>query len=252
MKAIKSFLRRLFQSKHDRVLDDYNTALSTDVALEVSRMIKTLDADGLSYLGEAALTDLAQAAIFVERNNVPGIFVETGCALGGSAILLTVCKRPAKKLACFDVFAMIPKPGDEDGDAVHQRYEEIASGKSKGIKDGHQYYGYRQNLRDIVKENFSRKGFPIADNNVELIEGLYENTLHVDEPIAFVHIDCDWYASVKVCLDRLAPHLSIGGVMVIDDYHCYAGCTRAVEEFLAENKGMYARTMKNRLHLIKL
>ena len=40
----------------------------------------------LTYLGIGALIDLASGVAEVEQNHLSGILIETGCALGGSAI----------------------------------------------------------------------------------------------------------------------------------------------------------------------
>ena len=54
----------------------------------------------------------------------------------------------------YDVFGMIPPPGERDGADVHQRYATIAAGASKGI-GGETYYGYRDDLlaevTDVVR-----------------------------------------------------------------------------------------------------
>jgi len=63
--------------------------------------------------------------------------------------------------------------------------------------------------------------------------GLFEETLRIDEPIALAHIDCDWYDSVKLCLERITPNVVPGGVLVIDDYRDWVGCRRAVDEYFA-------------------
>ena len=75
----------------------------------------------------------------------------------------------------YDVFGMIPPPGERDGEDVHRRYATIVEGRSKGI-GGETYYGYRDELLTEVTESFARHGLPIADNNVELIQGLFEDT----------------------------------------------------------------------------
>lgn len=146
---------------------------------------------------------------------------------------------------------MIPPPSTKDGEDVHKRYEEIVTGRSEGLK-GHTYYGYQKNLLTVVENNFEQAGFTLLDNNVSLIQGLYENTLYIDEPIALAHIDCDWYESVGLCLERISPCLVSGGVMVIDDYYYYSGCRQAVDEFLSTYGNQYRRVEKSRLHLQKI
>jgi len=38
-------------------------------------------------------------------------------------------------------------------------------------------------------------------------------------------------------LERIAPYLSLGGYIVLDDYLDYGGCRRAVDEFLSSRDG---------------
>ena len=67
-----------------------------------------------------------------------------------------------------------------------------------------------------MEENFRKYGLPVEENNIQLIKGLFQNTLHVEQKVALAHIDGDWYESVLTCLNRIAPHLTPGGVLVID------------------------------------
>ncbi len=82
---------------------------------------------------------------------------------------------------------------------------------------------------------------------VSLHKGLFEDTLHPAGPVAFAHIDCDWYEPVKLCLERLHPRLEPGALVAIDDYHDYAGARKATDEFLAEHP---MTVVTDRAHLI--
>jgi hypothetical protein len=74
-----------------------------------------------------------------------------------------------------------------------------------------------------------------VEYNIKLIKGLFQDTLHFqeEEKIAFAHIDCDWYDSVKVCIDRITPKMSRGALIVFDDYNSYSGCKLAVDQLIA-------------------
>ena len=98
---------------------------------------------------------------------------------------------------------------------------------------------------------FHRYGFDPDQYNVRFIEGLFENTLQIDEPVAFAHIDGDWYDSVFCCLTRIEPRLARGGVLVIDDYDSWSGCRRAVDEYFADKKDRYQWRKRARLHLVR-
>lgn len=205
----------------------------------------------LTYLPVAALNDLFEAARTADAQGRPGIVLEAGCALGGSAVVLATAKAQERPLHVHDVFGMIPAPTEHDGADIHQRYETIASGKANGI-GGNTYYGYESELRLKVDRTFTELGVPTAEHNVHLVEGLFQDTITGDEPVALAHIDGDWYESVRTCLDRIGPRLPPGGVMVIDDYYHWSGCRTAVDEFLAAHPEQYRTVRRTRLHIEKV
>jgi hypothetical protein len=215
----------------------------------VSTAIAEVRQRNLTFLGRAALIDLAIAADPVSLEGIEGAIIETGVALGGSTIVLATAKDTGRRLAAYDTFGMIPPPSDRDDSDVQDRYAVIAAGESKGI-GGDTYYGYRDDLLSEVRSSFEDLGLPPERHNVEFIQGLYEDTLVVDSPVALAHLDCDWYESVKVCLERIHPHLTIGGRFVIDDYDEWSGARTAVDEFLASHKE-YLTERHARLHLVK-
>ena len=49
-------------------------------------------------------------------------------------------------------------------------------------------------------------------------------------PIAFAHLDCDQYRSVKESVEYIKPLMMTGGVIWFDDYGCLPGATKAVDE----------------------
>lgn len=185
----------------------------------------------LTYLSLGALYNIHAAVKTIEKQGVKGQFIEAGCALGGSTIQIGKSKSTDRVLKVYDVFGMIPPPSPKDGTAVQQRYEEIESGASKGIR-GETYYGYETHLLEKVKQHLRQFGLSEEDH-IHLIQGLYEDTLFPDSPIAFAHIDCDWYESVRTCLERITPHLSDGGLIVMDDYFDWEGCKTAVDEYFS-------------------
>lgn len=198
---------------------------------EAEAMIARIRGDNLSYCGKPKLENIAEAVLAVRQAGVPGSYLEAGVALGGSAILLGKIKPKVAPLALYDVFAMIPAPGEKDGKDAHKRYEEIRSGQSAGL-GGKTYYGYVDNLLEVVKRNLRDAALDLEADHIECLPGLFEDTLHPAGPIAFAHVDCDWFDSVKVCIDRITPWLSKGGIIIFDDYSSYCGCRRAVDEWL--------------------
>jgi predicted O-methyltransferase YrrM len=90
---------------------------------------------------------------------------------------------------------------------------------------------------------------PRVPNNVELHKGWFNDTIpawrqRVSGPLAFLHIDCDLYASTADILRELAARLQPGTVIVFDEYFNYPGWERhefkAWKEFVAERHVEYA------------
>lgn len=214
-----------------------------------SAIIRAVQAQRLTYLEANALFDLRARTQEIEAKGIVGSVIEAGCALGGSAIVLAASKRPQRSMFVYDVFGMIPPPSEKDGADVTTRYAEISSGGAEGI-GGDRYYGYEKNLLDQVEASFTRNGLPIEANTIEFMQGLFDDTLRPEGPVALAHIDGDWYDSVAVCLARIWPKLSVGGVVVIDDYDHWSGCHSAVDDFLRDREDVKLERHA-RLHLVK-
>jgi predicted O-methyltransferase YrrM len=224
-------------------------AAGFDLPPAVEATIAQAREEHLTYLKAEHLRALAAGVLDVEHARLPGLVVEAGTARGGSAIVMAAAKAPERPMKVYDVFGMIPPPGDEDGPDVHERYAKIAAGEAQGV-GGDTYYGYRDDLYEEVTESFSRLGVPAAERNVELVRGLFEDTIDLDEPVAFAHLDGDWYESTMTCLERIAPLLVPGGRIVLDDYYMWSGCRRAVDEYFGGRDG-FRLEQRARLHVVR-
>jgi asparagine synthase (glutamine-hydrolysing) len=200
----------------------------------IGRLSRRVIDERLTYLGVGGLRTLERYMSDVDGHDVPGDVIEAGVALGGSAIVLVDALRADRQFHGFDVFAMIPPPSEHDPPEVHARYRTIREGRSAGI-GGDTYYGYRDDLYEQVVATFARHGHPVDGQRVHLRRGLFEDTLRPQRPVALAHVDCDWFEPVQLCLRRIWPVLSPGGVMIFDDYNAYGGCTAAVDAFVHES-----------------
>jgi O-methyltransferase len=216
----------------------------------VTNAIARVREEGLTYLKPEGLATLARLAIGFDLSRTPGLIIEAGAARGGSAIVLATAKAVERPMKVYDVFGMIPAPSDKDGADIHRRYQIIASGASRGI-GGDTYYGYRDDLYEEVTESFARLGVAVESHNVELIRGLFSDTMNLDEPVALAHLDGDWYESTLTCLERIAPLLVPGGRLVLDDYYAWSGCRTAVDEYFAGRAG-YQLELRAKVHVVRL
>lgn len=215
-----------------------NKASFAGLAKNEIQLIKKIRRKHLTYLTNERLAHIVRSCKKIEQLGIEGMFIEAGCALGGSAILISSVKDINRPFRVYDVFGMIPPPTHEDPQEVHNRYRTISAGKSGGI-GGDKYYGYEVNLHDKVYANFESFNIDPKDNSIELIKGLIQHTMAIENPVAFAHIDVDWYEPVKISLERIFPYLSPGGSIVLDDYHDWGGCKKATDEFLETVPGQF-------------
>lgn len=96
---------------------------------------------------------------------------------------------------------------------------------------------------------FTRGGrLPRVPRNVTLHQGWFSDTIPAwlaqhDGPVAFVHIDCDIYASTVDILSGLAGRLQPGTIILFDEYFNYPGWRqhefRAWQEFTTAHEIIY-------------
>ena len=87
------------------------------------------------------------------------------------------------------------------------------------------------------------EGFSLLDkelrDKVHVHKGWFEDTFkdfRSERPISLLRIDCDWYDSVMLVLDTFFNLVQKNGLIVIDDYMHWEGCSRAVHDFLSKRK----------------
>jgi O-methyltransferase len=177
---------------------------------------------------------------YVIDHGIPGAFVECGLWRGGSlmAVLLRLRQRGIsdRDIVGFDTFTGMTEPTREDVDLRGR----VAGNRQGGVKS----------LSDAVKyaipepEVFGLLASTGYDpRRIRLVAGPVEDTLPADAPqtIAVLRLDTDWYASTRHELEHLYPRLSVGGVLLIDDYGHFQGARQAVDEYLQGHRILLQR-----------
>jgi hypothetical protein len=173
-----------------------------------------------SMADRGRLEGLMRVADLIASQHLPGHVVECGVFRGGSAVVLAdrlMRSSPETEMWLYDVFSGMPEPGPEDPPEAWAEVGKFASGES------------------LVRRTFADAH--VADDRLHLVVGRFEETLYDSprpSPIKFLHLDCDWYASVKVCLEALYDDVVPGGAIVLDDYGHWSGCRKATDEFLGQ------------------
>jgi hypothetical protein len=104
--------------------------------------------------------------------------------------------------------------------------------------------------REYRRGDFATGGrLPDVRPNVRLHKGWFDQTLpgfvrEHNDPVAFLHVDCDLYSSTRTIFDILGDRIGRGAVIVFDEYFNYPGWRehehKAFQEFLA-GRGLAAR-----------
>lgn len=165
--------------------------------------------------------DQLVSRLYERVRDVPGCVVECGVWKGGTLsflLLLAYKEGKGRRVWGFDAFE------SWDIHAVARPMEP-------------------QNLittpvsKEEVAERLKAHGWAPENGIPSLIEGLFAQSLPATPtgPIAFLHLDCDFYESYKTCLEVLWPRVSPGGIVLFDEYQSrkWIGARQAIDEYLA-------------------
>ena len=166
----------------------------------------------------ARLSALYEAARRLEKEGIEGSFVECGVWNGGSAgVVAAVAKE--RHIWLFDSWKGLPEPSIYD---ISLRGQPGQKGMALGSEE---------KARELLFEKLK-----LNDGTIHLVRGWFSDSLPARKnevgQIALLHLDCDWYESVKLCLEELYDRVVIGGYVFIDDYGHWRGCKKAVDEFI--------------------
>jgi O-methyltransferase len=172
---------------------------------------------GYTLVSHERLNALCNIIRTLERDRIDGAIVECGVYRGGASALMAHEARGRRDVVLFDSFEGLPPPGDRDGNLARTQYEP----------------GWCAGSEQDVRKIFQRLG--CLTPKVRLVKGWFDKTFpHTTiDRIAILHVDADWYESVRVCLETWFDRIVPGGFLVLDDYGRWPGCTQAVDEFLA-------------------
>lgn len=158
--------------------------------------------------------------------HVPGAIVECGTWKGGMIAGLACLLGPGRSYYLFDSFEGLPAAKAIDGEAALRWQADTRSPE------------YFDNCRASIED--AEKAMRRAGvRNAKIVKGWFEQTLPrsvIPGGIALLRMDGDWYDSTLCILDNLFHQVVPGGCVIVDDYHCWDGCARAVHDFLSRDK----------------
>jgi hypothetical protein len=120
------------------------------------------------------------------------------------------------------------------------------AGKTKSLVYGFDSFnGNPEDWRSEYKKGaFALGKIPRFSKNIRIQKGYFQDTLlpfsrEHDQPVAFMHIDCDLYSSTRTILTVLCEQLIRGSIVVFDEFFNYPGWKqhefKAFTEFIEDN-----------------
>jgi len=168
-------------------------------------------------------SDIGHILTFIKNNeSIKGDILELGIYRGGTTIMMAHFLKKiisVKKIFACDAFIGLP---------YNDKF-------SKNVKNSIGMFS--DTSAKLVLDNF--KKFKV-DDKIQLIEGLFEDTLNKklgNNNFSIVFIDCDIYDATKYCLEFAYPRLNKGGLIILDEYEQNGtespewGETKAADEF---------------------
>lgn len=154
---------------------------------------------------------------------ISGCVVECGVWRGGMTAGIASILGPDRKYFLFDSFEGLPPAKEIDGPAAIKWQQNTKSSN------------YYDNC--AAPPEFAERAMRLAGiSSYELVRGWFNTTVpttKIEEPIALLRLDADWYDSTMICLEFFYKKVRPGGLIILDDYYAWDGCSRALHDFLS-------------------
>lgn len=222
------FNERIKDEFHERMKSDFK-----DVEKEFEKIYK--QCKEYTMTSKERMYALCQAVKYVVNLKLPGDFVECGVWRGGSSMLIASTLLELgitdRKIYLYDTFTGMSEPTEKDWAIMDDTY---ASAWLEGNRRK-ECIAFAFCSLGEVKEKMLLTGYP--QDNLVFVEGKVEDTIPNMLPshISLLRLDTDWFESTYHELKYLFPLLSLGGVVIIDDYGHWAGAKEAVNKYFSEN-----------------
>jgi len=230
----KNFIRRLLQKyNYDIIRINAGVRLPNDFE---DLHVKIYDkVSGFTMTSPERIYSLIEAINYVEKNKIGGDIVECGVWKGGSmmavAEVLKTHNSLSRELYLYDTFDGMSEPTELD----RTYFGRDAASLLNENEDKELNLVWAYSTLESVRERMAATGYP--GDKINYIKGKVEDTIpgKIPAKIAVLRLDTDWYESTRHELIHLFPLLTVGGVLILDDYGYWQGARKAADEYFREN-----------------
>jgi O-methyltransferase len=176
---------------------------------------------------------VVQAADYLVGARIPGDYAEFGVYQGTTfsfAYQTMASAFPGMRFLAFDSFEGLPEPSGID----------VTNAYSSSFEKGQFSCSYEDFMRNLEQGAVNME-------RIVVVKGWFHKSLREEnrlrygiDKIAVAWVDCDLYESTVPVLKFITPSLSVGSVILFDDWRCFRnlpdfGQQRACSEWLSEN-----------------
>ncbi len=168
----------------------------------------------------------ANLELILQFKSVEGDVIECGTWKGGMIGALAQLLGNDKSYYLVDSFEGLPDVKEIDGAAAKMWQED---------KNSDSYY---DNCK-AEPEDAEKAMIMSGAKDYYIIKGWFKDVLPTLKPkngFSIIRLDGDWYDSTMESMENLFPILNKGGVVIVDDYKAWDGCSRAIHDYISQNK----------------
>jgi O-methyltransferase len=174
----------------------------------------------------ASASDFWRNLLIVDqRRHVKGCVVECGVWRGGMTAGIADILGSDREYFLFDSFEGLPSAKAIDGERAIAWQKDIRSPT------------YYDNCQAPIE--FAEQAMKLSSaRKYKIVKGWFNETLpkfSLPCPIAILRLDGDWYESTLLALENLFKYVAHDGIVIIDDYYTWDGCSIAVHDFLSRH-----------------
>lgn len=175
-------------------------------------------------------------------SHVPGEIVECGVWKGG--MIAGISEIVGGKIAnLFDSYQGLPKVKEIDGESA--KYWQ-------NNPDGAFFYD-----NCSADEKFAIEAMEMSGVEFRSYKGWFSEVFNSSIPIesiSILRLDSDWYDSTMECMTFFYPKVNCGGLIIIDDYLTWEGCSKAIHDYLSsiKSKSKIRSTALGLTYIIKI
>jgi O-methyltransferase len=208
----------------EKILNSLGYKLAKKNTEEENRiaMFKNIYLEYQNYTMIPEFVYISNLALSTSIAHINGDIYECGVWKGGMIAGIAKLLGRQRNYYLFDSFEGLPIATELDG-ASAKEWQQNTKGAT-----------YYDNCS--AEQEFAIKVMNMANVSYTIHKGWFSNILPLfktDTPIALLRLDGDWYDSTIECLRYLYPLVNNDGIIILDDYYAWNGCSRAVHDYLA-------------------